>query len=158
MAAKTNALRILESRGIAHRVFEYEVDESDLSASAVAAKVGLDPERVFKTLALRGEKSGVFLCCVPGDAELDLKKAARAAGDKAVAMLALKELLPTTGYVRGGCSPVGTKKDYPVYVDETAQLFDEISVSAGARGIQVLLAPDLLLRALGDRASYADLI
>ena len=158
MAAKTNALRILESRGIAHRVFEYEVDESDLSASAVAAKVGLDPERVFKTLALRGEKSGVFLCCVPGDAELDLKKAARAAGDKAVAMLALKELLPATGYVRGGCSPVGTKKDYPVYVDETAQLFDEISVSAGARGIQVLLAPDLLLRALGDRASYADLI
>ena len=158
MAAKTNALRILESRGIAHRVFEYEVDESDLSASAVAAKVGLDPERVFKTLALRGEKSGVFLCCVPGDAELDLKKAARAAGDKAVAMLALKELLPATGYVRGGCSPVGTKKDYPVYVDETAQLFDEISVSAGARGIQVLLAPDLLLLALGDRASYADLI
>ncbi|HRY56248.1 MAG TPA: Cys-tRNA(Pro) deacylase [Spirochaetia bacterium] len=158
MAAKTNALRILESRGIAHRVFEYEVDESDLSASAVAAKVGLDPERVFKTLALRGEKSGVFLCCVPGDAELDLKKAARAAGDKAVAMLALKELLPTTGYVRGGCSPVGTKKDFPVYVDETAQLFDEISVSAGARGMQMLLSPDLLLRALGNRASYADLI
>jgi Cys-tRNA(Pro)/Cys-tRNA(Cys) deacylase len=157
MSAKTNALRIVESLGIAHRVLTYEVDEEDLSATTSAAKLGIEPDRVFKTLALRGEKSGVFLCCVPGDAEVDLKKAARAAGDKSVEMLPLKELLPTTGYVRGGCSPVGTKKPFPVYVDETAQLFEEISVSAGARGTQMLLAPADLLRALEGRASYADL-
>lgn len=157
MGTKTNALRIVEALGIAHRVLSYEVDEEDLSAVASAAKLGLDPDRVFKTLALRGEKAGVFLCCVPGDAEVDLKKAAKAAGDKAVQMLGLKELLPTTGYVRGGCSPVGTKKPFPVYIDETAQLFDEISVSAGARGLQMLLAPADLERALEGRAAFADL-
>lgn len=158
MSQKTNALRIVEALGIAHRILSYEVDEGDLSAVASAAKLGLDPARVFKTLALRGEKAGVFLCCVPGDAEVDLKKAAKAAGDKSVEMLSLKELLPTTGYVRGGCSPIGTKKPFPVYVDETAQLFDEISVSAGARGMQMLLAPAELLRALEGRASFADLV
>jgi len=157
MSQKTNALRIVEALGIAHRVLSYEVDEEDLSATTSAAKLGIEPERVFKTLALRGEKAGVFLCCVPGDAEVDLKKAARAAGDKSAEMLPLKELLPATGYVRGGCSPVGTKKPFPVYVDETAQLFDEISVSAGARGMQILLAPADLLLALEGRASYADL-
>ena len=156
MSSKTNALRILDALGIAHRVVEYEVDEGDLSATSVAGKIGLPAERVFKTLALRGERSGVFLCCVPGDAEVDLKKAARAAGDKSVEMLSLKDLLPTTGYVRGGCSPIGTKKPFPVYIDETAQLFDEISVSAGARGLQVLLSPDDLERALEGRASFAD--
>ena len=158
MARKTNALRIVEAHDIAHRVLEYEFDESDLSAVSAAAKVGLPPERVFKTLALRGARIGVFLCCVPGDAEIDLKKAARAAGDKAVELLGLKELLPATGYVRGGCSPVGTRRDYPVFIDETAGLFDEISVSAGERGLQMLLAPGDLLRALDGRASYADLI
>jgi len=158
MSHKTNALRIVEGLGIAHRVISYEFDESDLSAVAAASKAGLPPERVFKTLALRGERSGVFLCCVPGDAEIDLKKAARAAGDKSAEMLGLKELLPATGYLRGGCSPVGTKKPFPVFIDETAQLFDEISVSAGLRGLQMLMAPADLVRCLEGRAAFADLI
>jgi Cys-tRNA(Pro)/Cys-tRNA(Cys) deacylase len=157
MSSKTNALRILDGLGIAHRVVEYDVDEDDLSAVSAAAKIGVPPERVFKTLALRGERAGVFLCCVPGDAEVDLKKAARAIGDKSVEMLPLKELLPTTGYVRGGCSPVGAKKPFSVCIDETAQLFDEISVSAGTRGMQVLLAPADLIRALDGRASFVDI-
>jgi len=155
--AKTNALRIAEALGIAHRVITYDVDESDLSAAAAAAKIGLPAERVFKTLALRGERAGLFLCCVPGDAEVDLRKAARASGDKAVEMLPLRELQDATGYVRGGCSPIGTKKPLPVYVDETAQLFDEISVSAGARGLQMVVAPSELIRALEGRASFVDL-
>jgi Cys-tRNA(Pro)/Cys-tRNA(Cys) deacylase len=155
VAEKTNALRMLESLGVAHRVVAYEVDESDLSAASVAAKVGLEAGRVFKTLALRGDRVGVFLCCVPGDAELDLKKAARCSGDKSVELLPLKELLPTTGYVRGGCSPIGTKRPFPVLIDETASLYNEISVSAGARGLQVLLDPEDLARAAGGR--FADL-
>jgi Cys-tRNA(Pro)/Cys-tRNA(Cys) deacylase len=152
---KTNALRILEGLGITHRVVEYEVDESDLSARSAAAKVGVPAERVFKTLALRGEHSGVFLCCVPGDSEIDLKKAARVSGNKAVEMLPLKELRPTTGYLRGGCSPLGAKRSFPVYIDETAQLWEEIAVSAGLRGMQVLLAPEDLARAVG--ATFCDL-
>jgi Cys-tRNA(Pro)/Cys-tRNA(Cys) deacylase len=156
--SKTNVTRLLESRGVAHRVVTYEVDLADLSAAHAAEKTGLPPEQVFKTLALRGPKDGVFLCCIPGDAELDLKKAAKAAGEKSVEMLPLKELTAATGYLRGGCSPIGTKRAYPVFVDETAQLFDEISVSAGARGSQVVLAPDDLLAVLEGRASYADLI
>lgn len=158
MSGKTNAQRILEGLKIPHRVLEYEVDEEDLSAGAVAAKLGLPEEMVFKTLALRGEASGVFLCCVPGAAELDLKKAAKASGNRKVEMLPLKELEPTTGYVRGGCSPIGTKKRFPVYVDETIQLFEEISLSAGRRGAQLLLAPADLMAALGEAGSYADLI
>jgi Cys-tRNA(Pro)/Cys-tRNA(Cys) deacylase len=121
-------------------------------------RLGLPPGQVFKTLALRGAKSGVFLCCVPGDAELDLKKAAKASGEKSVEMLSLKELQPATGYLRGGCSPIGTKRAYPVFIDETAILWGEISVSAGARGSQVVLAPDDLVAVLDGRASYADLI
>ncbi|MDA8427084.1 MAG: Cys-tRNA(Pro) deacylase [Treponema sp.] len=152
MAAKTNALRILKSHGVAHRVVSYEADESDLSARSAAAKIGIGAERIFKTLAARGDRTGVFLCCVPGDAELDLKKAARASGNKSVEMLSLKELQPTTGYVRGGCSPVGTKRPFPVLIDERALEFGEISVSAGARGLQVLLAPGDLLRALAAEA------
>lgn len=158
MSGKTNAQRILEGLKIAHRVLEYGVDEDDLSAGAVAAKLGLPGELVFKTLALRGEASGVFLCCVPGEAELDLKKAAKASGNRKVEMLPLRELEPTTGYVRGGCSPIGTKKRFPVYVDETIQLFEEISLSAGRRGAQLLLAPADLMAALGEAGSYADLI
>jgi len=154
---KTNVTRLLESRGIAHRVVVYAVDLSDLSATHAAEATGLAPGRVFKTLALRGAKNGVFLCCAPGDSELDLRKAARAAGEKSVEMLSLKELQSATGYLRGGCSPVGTKRAYPVYIDETAILWGEISVSAGARGSQVVLAPDDLVRALGGRASYVDL-
>jgi Cys-tRNA(Pro)/Cys-tRNA(Cys) deacylase len=155
--AKTNALRIAEALGIAHRVVSYGVDEEDLSAAAVAAKIGMPAERVFKTLAMRGERAGLFLCCVPGDAAVDLRKAARAAGDKAVGMLPLKELTEATGYVRGGCSPIGTKRPVPVYIDETAALFEEISISAGARGLQMILAPAELARALEGRASFADL-
>jgi Cys-tRNA(Pro)/Cys-tRNA(Cys) deacylase len=156
--SKTNVTRLLEARGIAHRVATYEVDLSDLSAVHAALKVGLPAEQVFKTLALRGARGEVFLCCVPGDSEVDLKKAAKAAGEKSVLMLPLKELTAATGYLRGGCSPIGTKRDYPVFVDETAQLFDEISVSAGARGTQVILAPDDLLAVLGGRAAYADVV
>jgi Cys-tRNA(Pro)/Cys-tRNA(Cys) deacylase len=162
---KTNVIRIIEGLGIAHRSLAYEVDEDDLSAESAARKIGLEPERVFKTLALRGDRSGVFLCCVPAGAELDLKKAARVSGNKAVELLPLKELQPATGYVRGGCSPIGTKKRLPVFVDETAMLYDEISVSAGARGLQVLLAPGDLLRAVdgqpgpaGVPAALADLV
>jgi Cys-tRNA(Pro)/Cys-tRNA(Cys) deacylase len=155
---RTNVTRLLESKGIAHRVVTYEVDLSDLSATHAAEKTGLPAEQVFKTLAMRGAKGGVFLCCVPGDTEVDLKKAAVASGEKSVEMLPLKELTAATGYLRGGCSPIGTKRAYPVYIDETAQLFDEISVSAGARGSQVILAPDDLISALDGRASYADLI
>jgi Cys-tRNA(Pro)/Cys-tRNA(Cys) deacylase len=140
-----------------HRVVTYEVDLSDLSATHAAEKVGLPAEQVFKTLALRGPKNGVFLCCVPGDAEVNLKKAAAASGEKSVEMLPLKDLTAATGYLRGGCSPIGTKRAYPVYIDETAQLFDEISVSAGARGSQVVLAPGDLVAALDGRASYADI-
>jgi Cys-tRNA(Pro)/Cys-tRNA(Cys) deacylase len=156
--AKTNVTRILETRLVPHRVVAYAVDLSDLSATHAAEATGLPPGQVFKTLALRGAKSGVFLCCVPGDAELDLKKAAKASGEKSVEMLSLKELQPATGYLRGGCSPIGTKRDYPVFIDETAILWGEISVSAGARGSQVVLAPDDLVAVLDGRASYADLI
>lgn len=156
--AKTNVTRLLESRGIAHRVVTYEVDLSDLSATHAAEKTGLPAEQVFKTLALRGPKDGVFLCCVPGDAEVNLKKAAVAAGEKSVEMLPLKDLTAATGYLRGGCSPIGTKRAYRVFVDETAQLFDAISVSSGARGSQVVLAPAELLSVLEGRASYVDLI
>jgi Cys-tRNA(Pro)/Cys-tRNA(Cys) deacylase len=155
---RTNVTRLLESKGVAHRVLSYEVDLSDLSAGRAAALIGLEPERVFKTLALRGDKGGVFLCCVPGDAELDLRKAARAAGEKAVSMLPLKELEAATGYLRGGCSPIGARRAFPVFIDETAQLYDEISVSAGARGTQVLLSPASLLEVLEGRAAYADLV
>jgi Cys-tRNA(Pro)/Cys-tRNA(Cys) deacylase len=156
--SKTNVTRLLESRGVAHRVVTYEVDLADLSATHAAEKTGLPPDRVFKTLALRGPKDGVFLCCIPGDSEVDLKKAAKAAGEKSVEMLSLKELLPATGYQRGGCSPIGTKRAYPVFIDESAVLYGEISVSAGARGSQVVLAPDDLLTALDGRAGYADLV
>ncbi len=154
---ETNVIRLLGALGIAHRVATYAVDLADLSATAAAEKLGIPPERVFKTLALRCDKGGIFLCCLPGDGELDLKKAAKTAGEKAARLLPLKELLGATGYVRGGCSPIGTKRDYPVFVDETATLFEEISVSAGVRGVQVHLAPADLIRALNGRASYADL-
>jgi len=162
VAAKTNALRILESLGIAHRVISYAAEESDLSARSAAEKIGLDARRIFKTLVLRGDRTGVLLCCVPGDAELDLKKTAKVSGNKSVEMLALKELQPTTGYVRGGCSPIATKRPFPVLIDERALLYDEISVSAGARGLQVLLAPHDLLAALdaeagGRESAFADI-
>jgi Cys-tRNA(Pro)/Cys-tRNA(Cys) deacylase len=156
--SKTNVTRLLESRSVAHRVVTYAVDLSDLSAGHAAEETGLEIARVFKTLALRGAKGGVFLCCVPGDSELDLKKAARAAGEKSALMLSLKELTAATGYLRGGCSPISTKRAYPVFIDESASLWDEISVSAGARGSQVVLAPGDLIAVLDGRAAYADLV
>ena len=151
----TNALRIVRSLGMAVETRDYPVDEGDLTAASVAAKVGMDPDRVFKTLAVVGERTGPFLCCVPASAELDLRKAAAAAEDKAVTMLPLKELETLTGYVRGGCSPVGTKKRLRVFLDETAMLWDTVSVSAGARGLQMILAPGDLVAAAG--AELADL-
>ncbi len=135
---------------------EYEVDEEALDAVSVARKIGADADGVFKTLVARGDKTGVVVFCIPGPAELHLKKAAAASGNKSLEMVKAKELLPLTGYIRGGCSPVGMKKEYPTYIDETAQLFVRIHVSAGVRGMQLLIALDDLLRAVG--ASYADVI
>lgn len=152
----TNALRLVRAMGIAVETREYAWSEDDLSAVSSAEKLGLDPDRVFKTIAVRGSRTGPFLCVVPGSAEVDLRKAAAASGDKSVEPLPLRELEPLTGYQRGGCSPVGTKKPLPVFIDETAALWDTISVSAGARGLQMLLAPADL--ALAAKASFADLV
>ena len=132
---KTNAVRLLEASNIKHSVLTYEVDESDLSGITVANKIGVDPEKVFKTLVTRGEKTGINVFCIPVIEELNLKKAASVCGDKKIEMIKEKELLPLTGYVKGGCSPIGMKKHYPTFIDETAQLFDEISISAGLRGM-----------------------
>lgn len=148
---KTNAARLLDSLGIPYRLQDYEVDPDDLSAESVAAKIGLPPEQVFKTLVARGDRSGVLLAVVPGDAELDLKALARLSGDRKVDTVSLKEVQPLTGYVRGGVTALAGRKDYPVFADETIELFDEISVSAGARGTQILLAPGDYLRATRAR-------
>lgn len=137
-------MRLLDAAGIPYRTMEYEVDENDLSGVHVAQQLGQDPDTCFKTLVLKGEKTGYLVCCIPVAEELDLKKAARAAGDKKVEMLPMKELLPTTGYIRGGCSPIGMKKKFPTYIEETAVLFDEIAVSAGMRGAQIILNPEAL--------------
>ncbi|MDD3252547.1 MAG: Cys-tRNA(Pro) deacylase [Lachnospiraceae bacterium] len=152
---KTNVMRLLDAAGIAYRVQEYEVDEQDLSGIHVAEAIGQDVDMVFKTLVLKGEKTGFLVCCIPVAEELDLKKVAKAAGDKKVEMLPMKELLATTGYIRGGCSPVGMKKKFPTYLDETAQLFEEIAVSAGIRGAQIIVNPEDLKTYI--EAEYADL-
>jgi Cys-tRNA(Pro)/Cys-tRNA(Cys) deacylase len=153
---KTNAARILDSLGIRYQLREYAVDEDDLSAETVARKVGLPPEQVFKTLVCRGATRGVCFAVIPAGATLDLKALARLSGDKSIDTVPLKEVQPLTGYIRGGVTVLGAKKDYPAYVDETIQLFEIISVSSGARGTQVLLAPVDYLRAskaaLGDIA------
>ncbi len=138
---KTNAARILDSLGISYELRDYDVGDEHLTAAEVAAKVGLPPEQVFKTLVARGDKHGVVLAVVPGDSDLDLKALARATGDRKVDTVPLKEVTPLTGYVRGGVTALAGKKDYPVVVDETIELFDVVSVSAGARGTQILLAP-----------------
>jgi Cys-tRNA(Pro)/Cys-tRNA(Cys) deacylase len=145
-ASKTNAVRLLDGAGIAYELREYHVDEEDLSAVRVAESVGLPPEQVFKTLVARGDRNGVLLASIPANAELDLKAVAAASGNKKVELVAVKEVLGLTGYVRGGVSPVGTRKPYPLYLDETADLWDAIAVSAGARGVQMLVAPDALAR------------
>src|SRR5215213_5835771 len=146
--SKTNAVRLLERLGIPFELRAYEVDPEDLAAETVARKVGLPPEQVFKALVARGDKHGVCLAVMPGNCELDLKALARATGDKKIDTVPLKEVEPLTGYIRGGVTALACKKDYPVYLDETAQLFDVMSVSAGVRGLQVLLAPDDYLRAV----------
>lgn len=146
---KTNAARYLESQGISYRLVEYEVDENDLGAVNVAIKVGMPPHQVFKTLVARGDKTGVILACVPGDGELDLKAVAGLSGNKRVEMVPLKEVQPLTGYMRGGVSPLLTRKPYPVYIDESALSYPEIAVSAGARGCQLVLNPVDLIKATG---------
>lgn len=143
---KTNAARLLDAAGITYELAEYEVDENDLSAITLAKKIGQNIDRIFKTLVLRGDKNGVFVCVVPGNAEVDLKKAAKVSGNKNCAMVQQKELLNLTGYIRGGCSPLGLKKPYPIYIHETCLLFDSIFVSAGLRGLQLKLNPEDLVK------------
>jgi Cys-tRNA(Pro)/Cys-tRNA(Cys) deacylase len=139
---------MLERLGISYELREYEVDPDDLSAETVAGKIGLPLDQVFKTLVVKGDRHGVFLAVVPGDAELNLKALAKLSGDRKMEMAALREVQPLTGYIRGGVTALACKKDYPVYVDETIILFDVVSVSAGMRGLQILLKPDDYLRAV----------
>ena len=145
--AKTNAARILDGLGISYELKEYPVDLDDLSAVHVAEMVGMPIEKVFKTLVARGDKTGVLMACIPGDGELDLKELAAVSGNKRVEMVHLNEVLGLTGYVRGGCSPLGAKKAYPVYLDVSAETQSKISISAGKRGEQIMLAPADLIRA-----------
>ena len=142
----TNAMRLLKAAGIVFEVKTYEVDEKDLSGVHVAQVCGLPPEQVFKTLVLKGERKGPMVCVIPVELEVDLKKLAHASGDKKVEMLPMKDLLGLTGYIRGGCSPIGMKKKFPTYLDEPATLCDVVAVSAGVRGAQLLLHPDDLIR------------
>ena len=146
MASKTNAVRLVQQAGIPCREEFYEFDENDLNGNHAAKAIGFPPEQVFKTLVVRGVKQGVMVFCIPVCCELDLKKAAKAAGDKSVEMLPVKDLLNVTGYIRGGCSPVGMKKKCPTYFDEVCLLFEEIAVSAGERGHQMILPPQELVR------------
>ena len=145
MAIKTNAMRLLTSAKIKFEVKEYEVDESDLSGQTLAKKISFPEEQVFKTLVLRGEKRGIIVCLVPVSSEINLKALAKTANDKKVEMILMKDLLPLTGYIRGGVSPIGQKKKYPTFVDSSALLFDVISISAGVRGCQILINPTRLI-------------
>ncbi len=146
---KTNAARLLETAGIPFRLVPYKFDENDLAAQHVAEELGEDIRQVFKTLVLHGERTGYFVCVIPGNCEVDLKKAASAAGDKKAEMLPMKELLATTGYIRGGCSPVGMKKPFPTFFHESALDFERIYVSAGVRGLQLEVAPAKLINYVG---------
>ena len=143
---KTNAARILDELQIKYELKTYPVDEEHLDAVHVAKEVGMPPEQVFKTLCVRGDKTGVIFAVIPGNGELDLKALARVSGNKRCEMVHLKEVLPLTGYIRGGCSPLGARKDYPVFMDETCRLFDRIAISAGQRVMQILAAPGDLVR------------
>ncbi len=144
---KTNAARLLDSLGITYELREYEVDPDDLAAESVAAKIGLPPEQVFKTLVARGDRNGVCMAMIPANTELDLKALAAATGNKKIDLVPLKEVQPLTGYIRGGVTALGAKKDFPVVADETIELFEVISVSAGVRGTQLLISPADYLRA-----------
>ena len=156
MATRTNAIRIVQQAGIPCKEATYAYDENDLNGNHAAEALGMPPEQVFKTLVARGSKTGIHVFCIPVCCELDLKKAAKAAKDKSIELVAVKELLELTGYIRGGCSPVGMKKHYPTHFEETCQLHDEIAVSAGARGHQMILPPDRLANLVN--ADYCDLI
>lgn len=153
---KTTVIRMLEQQHISFQALEYTVDERDLSATHAAELLGLEADRVFKTIVLQGERIGYLVCVIPGTCEVDLKKAAKAVSDKAIRPLPLKDLETLTGYIRGGCSPLGMKKKLPTYIDETALMFDSISVSAGRRGLQILIAPQILAE-LSD-AQFCSLI
>ena len=146
---KTNAARILDELKIKYELKTYPVDEEHLDAVHVAKEVGMPPEQVFKTLCVRGDKTGVIFAVIPGNGELDLKALAKVSGNKRCELVHLKEILPLTGYIRGGCSPLGAKKKYPVFMDETSRKFDYIAVSAGMRGMQILATPGDLIRATG---------
>lgn len=153
---KTNAIRILESKNISHSVIEYSLDENLLDAVSVANKIGFEPERVFKTLVARNEKNEINVFIIPGNYELELKKAASASGSKRIEMIKVAEIQHLTGYIRGGCSPIGMKKLYPTFIDNSAEMFDNIDVSAGLRGMQIILSPNDLTRLING--IFADLI
>ena len=148
---KTNAVRVLDRLGIRYELREYDVDPDDLSAETVAAKIGLPPEQLFKTLAVQGDRNGICLAVIPATEELDFKALARQTGDRKADMVPLKEVQAATGYIRGGVTALACKKDYPVYIDELAEICDVISVSAGIRGLQILLAPEDYIRAVKAR-------
>lgn len=152
----TNPMRMLTAAGIPFEPHEYQYDESDLSGTHAAAELGLDPDSTFKTLVLRGDKNGLFVCCIPVAEEVDLKKAAAISGNKKAEMLHVKELPVLTGYIRGGCSPIGMKKQFPTYIEETAQLFDKIAVSAGVRGQMLTLDPQQLKEFVN--AEYGEIV
>ena len=152
---KTNVMRLLDKAKISYRHMEYEVDENDLSGTHAADVMGVQHEMLFKTLVLNGDKTGYLVCVIPVDDEVDLKKTAKISGNKKVEMLPMKELLPLTGYIRGGCSPIGMKKQFPTYIHESAEALDEIGVSAGQRGQQVMLSPKELAKYI--RAQFADI-
>ena len=154
--SKTNVIRILELNDIEHSIYTYEIDKDDLSGITVARKIGADETTVFKTLVANGDKNGINIFCVPVVEELNLKKAAAVSKNKKIEMIKVKDLFQITGYMRGGCSPIGMKKHFPTFIEETAQLFEIIYVSAGIRGMQVCLSPDNLIKITGAR--YADLL
>ena len=156
MATKTNAARLLDTLKLPYELIEYEVDEEHLDAVYVAESCGQNVDQVFKTLVANGDKNGINVFCIPGAYDLDLKKAAAISGNKSVEMVKVKDLFALTGYIRGGCSPLGMKKKYPVFVDETAQLHETLFVSGGLRGLQIKIAPDNL--AIATDATFADLL
>jgi Cys-tRNA(Pro)/Cys-tRNA(Cys) deacylase len=148
MAAKTNAARLLDQLGVTYEIREYEVDPNDLAAESVAAKIGFPPEQVFKTLVVRGERNGVVMALIPGDQELDLKALASAVGERKIQLVPVKELQALNGYIRGGVTALAAKREFLVFVDETIELFDTVSVSAGVRGLQILISPSDYIRAV----------
>ena len=150
-SSKTNVARLLDAAGVSYALVEYPVDEARLDAVHVAESIGEDINRVYKTLVLRGDRNGLFVCVLPGNRDIDLKKASRASGNKKAEMIHMKELLPSTGYIRGGCSPIGMKKALPTYFHEACLGFDEIFVSAGQRGLQLRLAPQALAEYVGAK-------